>query len=290
MGVSVMYKDFTEPTFPVDLPPTTLAAWALLRDNYGAKLEFGFYNVTIKLMDDNGKTVVVSASSPASWLSLSQMKATSPNDFKMKMARSRIESLIKDAVSAVNSKDFKKVPILTKADQAVTSAAKLTDFLTTSDLNAIGAVGETGAITQTGSTSIGGLLKQQMAKEPAKAVKIDLNKPVKLEKAVVIGQRVLGTSAGSVYRAVGISKDINLGVRLSGSVISVRAEGKFNKSIEAGLLKYGFNHNSSNKYWSVHIELDGVEPGVVVAGILSTVPVKWEQTMLANEEIKNAGF
>lgn len=93
--------------------------------------------------------------------------------------------------------------------------------------------------------------------------------PVDLNKATVLGQPILGTSAGSVYRCIGLGERIRMAARYTGTALSIRVEGNLNSDEEAALKDMGFTKgkHADHFYWSNHYAMGEVPPERVI-GVL----------------------
>lgn len=93
---------------------------------------------------------------------------------------------------------------------------------------------------------------------------------VHLSDATALNQPVFGSSDASMYRVVGLGKNVNVAARLSpeGS-LSVRVEGTFNPDITTALAGLGFKANDGG-HWSSHFKVTDVPPQRVLGAILFT--------------------
>jgi len=107
------------------------------------------------------------------------------------------------------------------------------------------------------------LQAQQAAKAAKQAAK---GIPVKLKDAQSIGQPVLGTSDGSVYRVVALGERVKLAIKMDGDgFLSLRAEGEMTDAERAALVKLGFT--DKDKYLSCHVGM-GTVPAERMLGCL----------------------
>lgn len=104
---------------------------------------------------------------------------------------------------------------------------------------------------------------------------------VKLRDATEVGQKVYGTSPGSVYRVVALNSRVKLAARIVGSSISIR--GEFNKPHQdevAELEKIGMKMASS-EHMSMHVDAGDIPVGRVVGAFLYGVDIDFD------DQVKN---
>lgn len=100
--------------------------------------------------------------------------------------------------------------------------------------------------------------------------------PIKLALATHIGQDVKGTGEGSTYKVVALSERVKLAVRLHGTDISFRIEGKPNTFEKGRIGSEGFTPSSSG-HWSLHLTLAGLPPSRVVGAVLLGLALPFDQ-------------
>lgn len=113
-------------------------------------------------------------------------------------------------------------------------------------------------------TLLGNKAKVEIKVKPAAQ---PVNAVIPLIQATALGQKVKGTNAESVYRAIALGKTVKVAVRLQGSSLSLRAEGPFKNSDKVALTTMGFKE-STQGHWSSHFDLQGVPLERVVGGVL----------------------
>lgn len=89
---------------------------------------------------------------------------------------------------------------------------------------------------------------------------------VALKDAQYIGQKVHGTSSGSIYRVVAMLPGVSLAARMKGSKLSVRAEGPNLGDYSAGLKKCGFA--DGGEYYSCHYSVGEKDLAVKTVGAI----------------------
>lgn len=108
---------------------------------------------------------------------------------------------------------------------------------------------------------------------------------IPLAKARALGQKVNGTSGGSVYRACAIGK-LNVAVRIASGAISVRAEfqGSRDDAVATRLSKLGFSDHQ--KYLSMHMQ--GAGSGLtmrVIGSLVLGMETEFEQVATTEGQI-----
>jgi hypothetical protein len=104
----------------------------------------------------------------------------------------------------------------------------------------------------------------------AKPTTAPTGKTVHLRDAKAVGQKVFGTSSGSVYTAIAIGPRVNIAARLSEGSLSVRAEfhpNNIKSSDLAALQSLGMTKGSASHY-SAHMKLGGVPIGRIIGALL----------------------
>lgn len=112
-----------------------------------------------------------------------------------------------------------------------------------------------------------------------------VNQVIPLREAKAIGQKVKGTSTGSVYYCVAISPTIRVAARIykSGS-ISLRAEWEKASSSELKKLEDS-GMQMKQAYGSVHFNADGVPFGRVIGAFVLGTGIAWTQIVSNSEEL-----
>jgi hypothetical protein len=132
-------------------------------------------------------------------------------------------------------------------------------------------------------------LPTSSAAEPSKEVvsKAVLNKTVKLANAKYLGQAVFGTSAGSIYRVVGLGPRIRMAIRVLGHKLSVRFEGKLSQSEIEVITSMGFSAGvtSGDTYWSSHFTCTEVPASRVLGSIIYTPTLVFTQCTHPSEVV-----
>lgn len=122
-------------------------------------------------------------------------------------------------------------------------------------------------------------MSHNVAKKPFKTAKsakqaevtqadMPTDTPVKLADAKYVGQKVRGTSAGSVYHTVAVGA-VNLAMKRSGTDLSVRVEGQFNPKLVHALKTSGFSVKDG--YCSLHLSVGPDYMPRVVGSLLFNV-------------------
>lgn len=92
-----------------------------------------------------------------------------------------------------------------------------------------------------------------ISKEAVAWNEMDVMSPVKLLQATKLYQPVHGTSSGSRYFVVALSKDLKIAARFKGEDLSMRVEGNISKSKDI-LVENGFNIGADETYASMHLK------------------------------------
>lgn len=109
---------------------------------------------------------------------------------------------------------------------------------------------------------------------------------VKLQDAQAIGQKVLGTSSGSIYTVMALSERVKLAARINGQALSIRAE--FNNATDAekeALLKVGMKATGKD-YYSVHMDAQSVPVGRIVGAFLMDCEITFNEQIHNIKELK----
>ncbi len=113
-------------------------------------------------------------------------------------------------------------------------------------------------------------------------------KVVKLREASYIGQKVYGTSAGSVYTVAAVSNRVKVAMRFNNNQLSVRAEGTPNIHERGALLGFGMGANVTSNgetYYSMHIPVQEVPVQRVVGAAIMGMGVEFESVITNAKEV-----
>jgi hypothetical protein len=120
--------------------------------------------------------------------------------------------------------------------------------------------------------------KKKPAKPTTKSVSV-----INLRDATDIGQRVNGTSAGSVYTVIALNDTVKIAARVMGVKISIRAEfskpeydNELNSLASMGLSLSNGPHGS---YMSAHMQADDCSPGRVIGAFLFDCGIEFTHQM-----------
>lgn len=92
---------------------------------------------------------------------------------------------------------------------------------------------------------------------------------IKLETATALGQKVAGTSPGSVYHVIALNPRVKLAARLLDGELSLRAEGPLMTGAEKqGLAQLGMTFSAGGNYYSTHFKLGDVPLARVLGAVL----------------------
>jgi uncharacterized protein YdhG (YjbR/CyaY superfamily) len=115
--------------------------------------------------------------------------------------------------------------------------------------------------------------------QKSQAVQVKTPKPgvIDLKDAEVVGQKVHGTSNGSIYICVAVSQNLKVACRLESTNLSVRVEWKTPLS-DMELTRLKVNSLSVKKdYASVHLDTSGVPVERVLGAVLFGLGLKFDQ-------------
>jgi ribosomal protein L7/L12 len=99
---------------------------------------------------------------------------------------------------------------------------------------------------------------------------------IPLKDAKALGQKVKGTSAGSVYHCIAVGKHIRIAARVQQDSLSLRAE--WSGATQAELKKLqGVGLQMHKEYASMHFALNSVPLGRVIGGILMDLGLEFDQ-------------
>jgi hypothetical protein len=239
----------------------------------GAKLTFGLFQFKVQVAPD----VVFTAQLPAMSTKIAtgdlpsvqvQLIATKLGAVIDQAYKAKFPDGPTAAVEPTDSEGFAKDG--TVGTGQVDSALKgtLGDVLT-----AMGKVmdgvkpGEVTAVVSGGTKKASPFMQQAKT-----AQKVDM--VLALRDAKAIGQKVKGTSGGSVYNAVAIGP-VNLAVKFTSSNCSIRAEtNSFTPLVKKALKEAGFTDNGT--YWSLHLKLNGVNAMRAIGAVIYTMNLPFE--------------
>jgi hypothetical protein len=108
---------------------------------------------------------------------------------------------------------------------------------------------------------------------------------IALKDAEALGQKVKGTSGGSVYRTFAVNDRIKLAFRMDHSALSLRAEWK-SPTIEemAALQAVGFSVKGT--YASLHMDLQNVPVAKVIGAFMFGMDVKFDRQVVSASDVK----
>lgn len=108
---------------------------------------------------------------------------------------------------------------------------------------------------------------------------------IDLKHAAALGQKVHGTSPGSVYYCIALSEHVKVAARLNkGGAVSIRAEwtdnptGELQKLQEAGV-------QMKKEYGSIHFDASGVQLQRVVGAFLVGTGINWKAAVMNGAEL-----
>lgn len=108
---------------------------------------------------------------------------------------------------------------------------------------------------------------------------------IHLRDAKALGQKVHGTSAGSVYHTIALSEHVRVAARLSkGGSISIRTEWTDSPSAELQKLVDAGVQMKSN-YGSIHFDSAGVPLERTIGAFLVGVGIKWKAAVMNGAEL-----
>lgn len=111
---------------------------------------------------------------------------------------------------------------------------------------------------------------------------------IKLENATALGQKVAGTSPGSIYHVIALNPRVKLAARLKGENLSLRAEGAQMTTAERqGLAKLGMDFTASGNYFSTHFELGDVPLARVLGAFLMGSGIAFNLQIKSAQELPN---
>ncbi len=108
---------------------------------------------------------------------------------------------------------------------------------------------------------------------------------IKLKDARAIGQKVDGTSAGSVYRVAAIGK-LNIAVREQTGTVSIRAEFQGAKSQETADKLVALGFTDSSNYLSMHVSLNNNSMAMrVIGSVIMGAGIEFEEVATMKEQL-----
>jgi hypothetical protein len=128
----------------------------------------------------------------------------------------------------------------------------------------------------------------------ASTAKKKANKPtgdvIKLRDAKALGQKVRGTSNGSVYVVVALNDRVKIAAKIKGTQVSVRAECNNPTATEKnGLLSIGLKPGANGDHYSFHLDCQEVPVGRALGACLFDCDVEFEQQITSLKNISELG-
>ena len=113
-----------------------------------------------------------------------------------------------------------------------------------------------------------------------------LNAVISLREAKAVGQRVKGTSSGSVYRCIAVSKNVRIAARIynGGASVSIRAEWDKLSSFEKSRM-IAMDMTLKDNYASVHFPNAGELTHRVIGAFLMDLGITFEQQVTHATEL-----
>lgn len=113
-----------------------------------------------------------------------------------------------------------------------------------------------------------------------------VNKVIPLREAKAIGQKVRGTSPGSVYHCVAVGERVRLAARIkSATSVSIRAEWTAPNPAEQDALE-AIGMNMNGDYASIHLYTeDGVKPSKVIGAFVLGSGIDWQKVVLSEKDL-----
>jgi len=126
--------------------------------------------------------------------------------------------------------------------------------------------------------------------QPVPTVAKPVPQVIQLKDAQAVGQKVRGTSSGSVYYCVAVSDHVRVAARIqSGGTVSIRAEWDGHPTEDLKKLKdFGMQMKGSN-YGSMHLDSSQVPYANTVGAFLLGCGVKWNQAVLSGADFIVSG-
>jgi ribosomal protein L7/L12 len=119
------------------------------------------------------------------------------------------------------------------------------------------------------------IAKQGDTKAPAKPTAAI----IALRNSQAVGQKVKGTSSGSVYVTIAYNPRVKLAARVQGEAVSIRAE--WQNALEEEISKLAQNGLSMKaEYASLHLEAHGVPVARVIGGFLMGLGIKFDDQII----------
>ena len=108
---------------------------------------------------------------------------------------------------------------------------------------------------------------------------------IKLKDAQALGQKVHGTSSGSVYHTIALSEHVKVAARLSaGGSVSIRAEWTDNPTAELKKLEEAGVHMKSG-YGSIHFDAANVPVQRVIGAFLVGTGISWKAAVMNGADL-----
>lgn len=108
---------------------------------------------------------------------------------------------------------------------------------------------------------------------------------IPLVEAETVGQKVRGTSSGSVYRAIALNKRVKLAARIKGSAVSLRVECNNATDEELTAIKSVVQWHGS--YGSTHFEAGSIPMKRVLGAVIYGLGVKFDEVLKVGEDVQN---
>jgi hypothetical protein len=120
------------------------------------------------------------------------------------------------------------------------------------------------------------------------AQKKPVTEVIPLKEAQALGQKVKGTSHGSVYRVVALHKNVKIATQLSGNSMSVRVEWIPSTATNDALASLSNVFDMKKGYASKHLSLDGLTAARVLGAFLYSIDIKFDEQVTTMQELKDA--
>jgi hypothetical protein len=111
-------------------------------------------------------------------------------------------------------------------------------------------------------------------------------KPIKLSAATTLGQRVMGTSLGTVYRVVALSPRVKIATNIKGKDVSMRVEATSPTDAELSAIKSLFSWKGT--YGSMHMSANTVPVARLIGAVLFSLGVEFDQMVQGAAELEKA--
>lgn len=142
---------------------------------------------------------------------------------------------------------------------------------------------DAGGITQLELVGIDFGVNEPVTVTPA-AKPVPTDAVVHLKNAKALGQKVHGTSTGSVYYTIALSEHVRVAARITGGSISIRAEWTDNPQAELEKLTDA-GVQMKTGYGSIHFDAAGVPVQRVIGAFLLGTGIQWKQVITSGAEL-----